>query len=111
MTTDHYKLTDDDKLVYVTRVLKGKLLESSVLRQQAANNTKEQFGASPDLDLLRGFEPIIRYNDGELFFPSSVEGYLAECDLLVIANAADQRHDPFSPETPDYLKRQLPSGQ
>lgn len=35
-----------------------------------------------DLGLLRAFEPVIRYNDGELFFPSSVEGYLAECDLL-----------------------------
>jgi len=37
---------------------------------------------APDLDLLRAFEPIVRYNEGELFFPASVEGYLAECDLL-----------------------------
>ncbi len=42
-------LTDDDKLVYVNNVLKGKLLESEVLVQQAANNTKEQFANSPDL--------------------------------------------------------------
>lgn len=42
-------LTDDDKLVYVNNVLKGKLLESDVLVQQAANNTKEQFANSPDL--------------------------------------------------------------
>jgi type I restriction enzyme, R subunit len=33
----------------VNSVLKGKLLASEVLRQQAANNTKEQFAASPDL--------------------------------------------------------------
>jgi len=33
----------------VNNVLKGKLLESAVLRQQAANNTKEQFANSPDL--------------------------------------------------------------
>jgi type I restriction enzyme R subunit len=43
-------LTDDDKLVYVNSVLKGKLLESEILVQQATNNTKEQFGNSPDLD-------------------------------------------------------------
>jgi type I restriction enzyme R subunit len=42
-------LTDQDKLVYVNSVLKGKLLESETLRQQAANNTKEQFANSPDL--------------------------------------------------------------
>jgi hypothetical protein len=35
-----------------------------------------------DLALLRAFEPIVRYNEGELFFPANVEGYLAECDLL-----------------------------
>lgn len=43
------ELTDDDRLVYVNEVLKGKLLESKTLVQQAANNTKEQFAASPDL--------------------------------------------------------------
>ncbi len=43
------ELTDDDRLVYVNNVLKGKLLESQMLAQQAANNTKEQFSNSPDL--------------------------------------------------------------
>jgi type I restriction enzyme R subunit len=43
------ELTDEDKLVYVNSVIKGKLLESTVLQQQAANNTKEQFANSPDL--------------------------------------------------------------
>ena len=43
------ELTDQDKLVYVNNVIKGKLLESETLRQQAASNTKEQFGSSPDL--------------------------------------------------------------
>lgn len=41
--------TDQDQLVYVNSVIKGKLLESETLRQQAANNTKEQFANSPDL--------------------------------------------------------------
>jgi type I restriction enzyme R subunit len=43
------ELTDGDQLVYVNNVLLGKLLESAVLVQQAANNTKEQFASSPDL--------------------------------------------------------------
>lgn len=43
------ELTDDDKLVYVNSVLKGKLLESPTLQAQARNNTKEQFSNSPDL--------------------------------------------------------------
>src|SRR5687768_16334668 len=42
-------LTDQDKLVYVNNVLMGKLLESETLKQQATNNTKEQFANSPDL--------------------------------------------------------------
>jgi type I restriction enzyme, R subunit len=43
------EVTDQDKLVYVNNVIKGKLLESAKLQQQAANNTKEQFSNSPDL--------------------------------------------------------------
>ncbi|MCY3002590.1 MAG: type I restriction endonuclease subunit R, partial [Planctomycetota bacterium] len=42
-------LTDNDKLIYVQNVLRTKLLESPTLQQQAANNSKEQFAASPDL--------------------------------------------------------------
>ncbi len=43
------ELTDDDQLVYVNGVLKGKLLENTTLLRQAASNTKEQFANSPDL--------------------------------------------------------------
>ena len=43
-------LSDDDKLVYVNQVLKGKLMESELLTQQARSNTKAQFAASPNLD-------------------------------------------------------------
>ena len=43
------ELSDDDKLVYVNNVLKGKLLESDILVQQAMNNTKGQFANSPNL--------------------------------------------------------------
>jgi len=34
---------------YVNNVLKGKLLESEILVQQAMSNTKGQFANSPDL--------------------------------------------------------------
>lgn len=43
------QLTDDDQLVYVNGVLKGKLLENAMLVEQAASNSKEQFANSPDL--------------------------------------------------------------
>ncbi|HET6552679.1 MAG TPA: DEAD/DEAH box helicase family protein [Dyella sp.] len=43
------QLTDDDQLVYVNGVLKGKLLENETLMQQASSNSKEQFANSPDL--------------------------------------------------------------
>jgi hypothetical protein len=42
-------LTDDDQLVYVNNVIKGKLLESQELVLQASNNTKAQFANSPTL--------------------------------------------------------------
>jgi type I restriction enzyme R subunit len=43
--------TEQDQLVYVKHVIRGKMLESQTLRQQATNNTKEQFATSPDLDM------------------------------------------------------------
>jgi type I restriction enzyme R subunit len=43
------ELSDDDQLVYVNGVIKGKLLENEMLMQQAASNSKEQFANSPDL--------------------------------------------------------------
>lgn len=43
------ELTDDDQLIYVNNVIKGKLLESEELRSQARNNSKTQFASSPTL--------------------------------------------------------------
>jgi type I restriction enzyme R subunit len=42
-------LSPGDKLVYVNNAIKGKLLESEVLIEQAQSNSKEQFANSPDL--------------------------------------------------------------
>jgi hypothetical protein len=47
--------------------------------------------ADDDLALLRAYEPIVRYNEGELFFPTAVEGYFAECDLLMGTTERDRR--------------------
>jgi hypothetical protein len=35
-----------------------------------------------DLALLRRFEPILRFNEGEYFLPAAVEDYVRCCDLL-----------------------------
>lgn len=43
------QLTDEDQLLYVNGVIKGKLLENQTLVQQASSNSKEQFANSPDL--------------------------------------------------------------
>ena len=43
-------LSDDDKVSYAMGTLRSKLLASNVLAQQAANNTKEQFASSPNLN-------------------------------------------------------------
>jgi type I restriction enzyme R subunit len=42
--------TDEDQVVYVMDVLKGKMLQSEDLQQQAEANSKAQFEASPTLD-------------------------------------------------------------
>ncbi|WP_434782794.1 MAG: hypothetical protein WJ289_05530 [Ferrovum myxofaciens] len=44
------EISENDKLVYVNDVIKGKLLDCEILVRQAVNNTKEQFANSPDLD-------------------------------------------------------------
>ena len=42
-----------------------------------------------DLDLLRQYEPILRFTQGELFFPRAVDEYV-RC-LLYTSDAADER--------------------
>jgi len=54
-------LTENDQIVYVCDVIKGKLLESSTLIEQAAINTKGQFSNSPDLTKERDNAIISAY--------------------------------------------------
>jgi type I restriction enzyme R subunit len=42
------ELSENDKVTYVRAVIRGKLMESATLRQQAVANSKEQFANSPD---------------------------------------------------------------
>ncbi len=39
-----------------------------------------------DLDLLRQYEPVVCYTEGEMFFPCAVDDYLADCSLWRIAS-------------------------
>jgi hypothetical protein len=34
-----------------------------------------------DLELLRRFEPVVAYTEGEMFFPMAVDGYVRRCSL------------------------------
>lgn len=43
------ELSETDRPTYVAGVIKGKLFESEVLRQQAQSNSKLQFASSPVL--------------------------------------------------------------
>ncbi|XAO71340.1 MAG: DEAD/DEAH box helicase family protein [Acetobacteraceae bacterium] len=43
-------LSEEDQLIYINGILKGKLLENATLVEQAANNSKEKFANSPDLN-------------------------------------------------------------
>ncbi|MCP9809564.1 hypothetical protein KBY58_08985 [Cyanobium sp. HWJ4-Hawea] len=42
-------LSDGDKVGYIGKVIRNKLLESKTLQQQAASNSREQFANSPGL--------------------------------------------------------------
>ena len=36
---------------------------------------------TPDLELLRKYEPVVHYTKGEQFFPANVDSYVHECSL------------------------------
>ena len=47
--------------------------------------------SSSDLEILRAFEPIVRYTKGEKFYPMAVEPYLRESSLwLYVPDGADE---------------------
>lgn len=52
--------------------------------------------AAADLELLRRFEPVVRYTKGEQFFPSDVEGYIGRSSLW--AHYPDGVEEMLAPE-------------
>ena len=57
-----------------------------------------------DLDLLRRFEPVVRYTKGELFYPSPVHTYLERADMLVGRSERDRTvRVPVGGISPDVL--------
>jgi len=44
-----------------------------------------------DLELLQAYEPVVRYTQGELFFPAAVSSYIPECDLFLGRSERDRR--------------------
>jgi hypothetical protein len=89
--------------VYVNHGLKGKLLESEILVQQASRNTKEQFSNSPDfanelmkaiMDALTAHSTMSKHGAG--FGESSrAEGYLAGAGAALRRTVAKGRIGPF----------------
>jgi hypothetical protein len=55
--------------------------------------------AAADLDLLQRYEPVIRYTQGEQFFPTDVERYVRACSLW--AHYPNGRDELLVPQ--DYL--------
>ena len=49
-----------------------------------------------DLELLRAFEPVVRFTSGELFFPMDVERYVRSCGLWLYR--PDDRDEQVVPE-------------
>jgi hypothetical protein len=43
--------------------------------------TAARLGAAADIELLRRYEPVVAYTEGEMFFPMGVEGYVKRCSL------------------------------
>ena len=44
-----------------------------------------------DLQLLRAYEPVVKYTQGELFFPAAVDQYVAACSLWELAPNRQRR--------------------
>ena len=45
------------------------------------NTTRAETRVESDGELLRAFEPVLRFTEGELFLPTTVETYVAQCSL------------------------------
>ena len=68
---------------------------------------------APDVEILRAFEPIVRYTQGEKFFPMDVERYVLASSLwLYIPDGTDEELVPEGALTTEVLveQREAPFG-
>src|SRR5688572_7758564 len=60
-----------------------------------SNVTADRPAAAPaalsDLELLRAYEPVLAFTQGEMFFPMRVEGYIERCSLTARTDSKHQR--------------------
>jgi len=56
-------------------------LASVIVTVPVAGPVPVRGAGGDDLTLLRSFEPVVRYTEGELFFPTCVQAYVAQCSL------------------------------
>jgi hypothetical protein len=49
---------------------------------EADRQDHDRHSSADDVTLLRRFEPIVRFTEGEFFLPTAVESYVARCELL-----------------------------
>ena len=61
---------------------RGLLPEPARCAARAPRRTRRAMNQPTDLELLRRLEPILRFTDGELFFPMATSSYVEQCDLL-----------------------------
>ncbi len=54
---------------------------SPPLRDVDGGSRTRPLAQAADLDLLRAYEPVVRFTSGELFFPTGVGPYVAYCSL------------------------------
>lgn len=68
-----------------------------------------------DLELLRRFEPVLRFTQGEMFFPAAVDGYLRRCRLWRTPSGADPvlllEHGQVTPDTLAAAEANNPGGE
>lgn len=73
------------------------------------NNSAAAPAASSDFELLRRYEPILRFTQGELYFPTDIDRYVQHCSLWV--SHADGREEQLLAEgqvTPEALAQPRP---
>ena len=85
-------------------------MTSDELAQPAAAGFSAGLGPAEQLELLRRYEPVLRFTQGEVFLPMAVEDYLAQCSLWQAdpagrpgRRAAAERLYPPGEVTPDRL--------